>query len=107
MAFQRALWHSGLDYKQFCPTCKKTVIYTDEALDFRPWYPDGFVDCPNCKTHLRHNEKYAVNAPVEQSPNQASAPASNGASPELFCHNCGTKFENGHNFCPICGTKRG
>ena len=60
MAYKRAQWRSGLIYQQTCETCKTTIRYTDEKLDFRPWYADGFVYCPNCKTPLRHNEDYAV-----------------------------------------------
>ena len=61
MAFKRALWHSGLTYQQTCYHCRAVVRYTDYQLDFRPWYPDGFVYCPRCKGPLRHNElRYTV-----------------------------------------------
>lgn len=60
MAFQRALWHSGLTYKQTCSKCHTVIQYTDDQLDFRPWYADGFVYCPTCRSPLRHNEAYAV-----------------------------------------------
>ncbi len=91
MAYQRAQWHSGLTYVQVCETCKTSVRYTDKVLDYRPWYPDGYVDCPVCKNHLRHNEKYAIDGP---------------RFAEAYCTNCGTKFENDHRFCTICGNKR-
>ena len=68
MGYQRAGWHSGLTYHQECYECKTPVDYTDYQLGFRPWFADGFVYCPKCKTPLRHNEKYAVNAPEVKQP---------------------------------------
>ena len=62
MAFQRALWHSGLTYQQICCNCHTLVRYMDDKLDFRPWYPDGFVYCPKCRNPLRHSETFAINA---------------------------------------------
>ena len=38
MAFKRALWHSGLTYKLTCNKCQTVIQYTDDKLDFRPWY---------------------------------------------------------------------
>ena len=103
MAYQRAQWKSGLTYQQICDTCRKPVRYTDDLLDFRPWYPDGYVDCPVCKSHLRHNEKYAIDAPEVQEPVFAtSAPVLT----EKFCPQCGAAFEESHRFCSMCGTKR-
>lgn len=61
MAFKRAMWKSGLTYQQTCRSCGTTVQYMDDKLDFRPWYADGFVYCPVCRTPLRHNEQYAIN----------------------------------------------
>ena len=60
MAFKRALWTSGYNYRITCPYCRAVRIYTDRELDFRPWYPDGFVYCPRCRKPLRHNEIYAI-----------------------------------------------
>ena len=77
MAFKRALWHSGLTYQQTCYHCRALVRYTDYQLDFRPWYPDGFVYCPRCKGPLRHNELYAINpdgSPVYEQPVAQPAP---------------------------------
>jgi endogenous inhibitor of DNA gyrase (YacG/DUF329 family) len=88
MAYSRAQWRSGLTYQQICETCKTTVSYTDHKLDFRPWYADGFVDCPTCGSHLRHNENYAL--PVSGAPGVAApqqAPAGANVFP-LFCGNC-------------------
>ena len=51
--FKRAEWHSGLTYKQTCRDCGNVMIYTDEILDFRPWYADGFVYCSTGHTPLR------------------------------------------------------
>ena len=134
MAFQRALWHSGLTYKQTCPKCHTVIQYTDEQLDFRPWYADGFVYCATCRSPLRHNEAYAVDengnylrtttpgnvaapaapaAPVAAVPVAAAAPATS-ASPEApaaagavaYCKNCGRQYIVGDaNFCNGCGNK--
>ena len=134
MGFKRAEWHSGLTYQQTCETCKTVLQYTDYSLDFRPWYADGFVYCPKCKTPLRHNEKYALSneqpapapapvpAPVEEKPaytvtpsEQAGTapapveePAPAPAAPALaaFCTGCGYKYADSDRFCPMCGTKR-
>ena len=108
MGYQRANWNSGLTYQQTCEYCKHTFRYTDRILDFRPWYADGYVDCPNCKSHLRHNEKYALNAPKPQeieTPPQEVAPNPT-AQQRIYCTNCGNKFDEGANFCAYCGNKR-
>ena len=47
MAYKRAEWRSGLTYMATCDTCKTVMKYMDDKLDFRPWYADGFVYCPN------------------------------------------------------------
>ena len=104
MAFKRALWHSGLTYQQTCYHCRTTVVrYTDYNLDFRPWYPDGFVYCPNCRGPLRHNELYAIKedgTPVY--PPTAAAP---GAA---TCPQCGKAVNLGvDRFCSGCGHKLG
>lgn len=104
MGYQREQWHSGLTYCQTCETCKTVVQYTDFALDFRPWYADGFVDCPKCGNHLRHNEKFALgNAPTVVT--ETAAP-SEGVPSAPFCSNCGSKFADGDRFCSQCGAKR-
>ena len=83
MGYKRAEWHSGLTYQQTCENCKTIVQYTDYSLDFRPWYADGFVYCPRCRTPMRHNEQYAIDAapPAEPVkipvPNQAPAAPAN------------------------------
>lgn len=112
MAFKRALWHSGLTYQQTCYHCRELVRYDDYSLDFRPWYPDGFVYCPKCRGPLRHNELYAIKedgtpvysqpAPVAPAPNQPS-PA---AAATDKCPNCGKAVNLGSdNFCSGCGQK--
>ena len=132
MGFKRAEWHSGLTYQQTCETCKTVLQYTDYSLDFRPWYADGFVYCPKCKTPLRHNEKYALSneqpapaptpapeaekpaytvTPSEQAstaPAPVAEPAPAPAAPALaaFCTGCGYKYADSDRFCPMCGTKR-
>lgn len=126
MAFQRATWHSGLTYVQTCENCKTRVTYMDDKLDFRPWYADGFVYCPTCRNPMRHRETYAITAPnrsvdltnpEQQSaaaeaapaepvaPVEAAAPAA-PAGAAAFCSGCGRAFNEGENFCPICGKKR-
>ena len=94
--FKRANWHSGLTYRQVCSLCKTTIEYTDDKLDYRPWFADGFVYCPTCKKPLRHNEKFAIN--------EQPIPTNN--STYRFCGNCGFEFKEAGNFCPNCGTKR-
>ncbi len=119
MGYQRAQWHSGLTYQQLCETCKNLVRYTDEALDFRPWYPDGYVDCPVCKSHLRHNESYAIDVPnrpaaTPQENSATAAPQENSATAaptggnftDVFCAKCGNKYGENDRFCSKCGAKR-
>ena len=113
MAFKRAQWHSGLTYRQTCEECKTTIEYTDELLDFRPWYADGFVYCPKCNTPLRHNEMYAINNPnmkvvntvVDEVETVISDDATTGEAAK-FCSNCGNTFKENDRFCSQCGTKR-
>ena len=114
MGYQREKWHSGLTYRQICENCKSKVEYTDYSLDFRPWYADGFVDCPTCGSHLRHNEKYAMTETGETVEEEAKEIPTEDTRevPEekgfvaAFCHQCGNKFGEGHRFCFMCGTKR-
>ena len=129
MAFKRALWHSGLTYQQTCYHCRTLVRYTDYNLDFRPWYPDGFVYCPNCKGPLRHNEMFAINedgTPLQ--PQAAAVPQGAPVQPQAapvqpqgapvqpqtaptegtpgFCSNCGKPVVLGvDRFCSSCGNK--
>lgn len=111
MAFKRALWHSGLTYRQSCHSCRTIVTYTDYELDFRPWFADGFVYCPNCKTPLRHAETLAINPDGSPYYSAPQAPAAQAApeAPALdnrFCTNCGTPYTPGKDhFCSNCGTK--
>ena len=125
MGYKRAEWHSGLTYQQTCEECKTVLQYTDYSLDFRPWYADGFVYCPKCKTPLRHNENYALgneNKPkavstptpaVEEKPAYAVGLSEQSATPaapaglSAFCTNCGNRFGDNDRFCAQCGTKRG
>jgi len=102
MAFKRALWHSGYTYQQECRTCHTIIRYTDYNLDFRPWYPDGFVYCPHCKTPLRHNEDYAIDSPYVHNVRPSS-----GIDPKYaYCTQCGRKYTVGKdNFCASCGKK--
>lgn len=110
--FKRAEWHSGLTYQQTCRECNTVVQYTDEILDFRPWYADGFVYCPRCNTPLRHNEVYAIDGKekkpiiVEEKPVETPVPAAQPEALSAFCHQCGKKFFDGDRFCVSCGTKR-
>ncbi|MBQ4105226.1 MAG: hypothetical protein IJC86_02425 [Clostridia bacterium] len=130
MGYKRAEWHSGLTYKQLCKTCNTNVTYQDNALGFRPWYADGFVYCPNCKTPLRHNEDYAIDKPA--APREMTIPApttvetptqpaeeitqpvvedsqkavATADEAPVFCTQCGKKFSDVDIFCSGCGTKR-
>jgi predicted amidophosphoribosyltransferase len=121
MAFKRALWHSGLKYRQTCKTCNTLIEYDDTQLDFRPWYADGFVYCPKCKTPLRHSEGFAVDengnylsqvqtvsAPATPNYNQ-NAPANQGGEIDegiAYCPKCGKQYKVGDtNFCTNCGNK--
>ncbi len=112
MAFKRALWHSGLTYKNVCDNCGSIVKYKDDALDFRPWYPDGFVYCPKCKKPLRHNERLAVDAPKVEPETfvincqNISSSASNDTKLHRFCTSCGKQFNDKDVFCSACGSKR-
>ena len=108
MPFQRAFWHSGLTYQHICFMCDTVVQYTDYQLDFRPWFPDGFVYCPRCNTPLRHSEQLAINPPVvTPPPSVETPPSSEKASLPPFCSQCGKQFRDGDAFCSGCGTKRG
>ena len=101
--FKRAEWKSGLTYRQTCSKCKTIITYTDDILDFRPWYADGFIYCPNCQEVLRHSEGYAINSPAMS----YSAPGEGDiASSSAFCTQCGKKFAENDRFCSQCGTKR-
>jgi len=105
MAYKRALWHSGLTYQQTCYHCRRVVTYTDYNLNFRPWYPDGFVYCPNCKGPLRHNEMYAINGDGTPLYPQATAP-SNPRIVTSNCPRCGKSYVPGaDSFCSGCGQK--
>ena len=122
MAFQRALWHSGLTYRQTCPKCHTVIQYQDDKLDFRPWYADGFVYCATCRSPLRHNEAYAidadgnyVNTPPPTTPVAPAAPAAPAApvaaapiaeGSTAYCKNCGRPYVVGDaKFCNGCGNK--
>ncbi|MBR5059631.1 MAG: hypothetical protein IKX06_02540 [Clostridia bacterium] len=81
MAFKRALWSSGYTYKMRCPYCGTNNQYTDKALDFRMWYPNGFILCARCRKPLRHNEIFAVDKdgnPVFNSQAEADASVETG-----------------------------
>ena len=108
MAFKRAQWHSGLTYKQTCDECGTIVQYTDELLDFRPWFADGFVYCPKCKKPLRHRETYAIEGDkAEQEVQILTKPVDEKTpSGEGFCTQCGKQFRAGDCFCSGCGKKR-
>ena len=110
MAFKRALWHSGLTYETECPACRTRIRYTDYNLDFRPWFPDGFVLCPKCKKPLRHNEMLAINpdgtsnGPQVVSENTQHNPEMPKQEGKAFCSQCGKAYTPGEDkFCSGCG----
>ena len=105
MAYQRALWRSGLTYQQTCRTCNTTVTYMDNILDFRPWFPDGYVYCPTCKNPLRHHERYAINSAPAASVDLTGRTRTTGGS-SIFCTNCGNRFYEKDSFCGKCGSPR-
>ena len=97
--FKRANYSSGLTYKQTCKTCNTVVTYKDDRLDFRPWFPNGFVYCPTCQTPLRHNENLAIDSkePLQE---DLTNPAN------VYCKHCNNKLAEDAAFCPKCGTQR-
>ena len=109
MAYQRAMWHSGLTYKKICEGCRTVVKYTDYNLDFRPWFPDGFVYCPTCNKPLRHSEGNAVEGvrrPIEVDLTAGRNTTTHGATAN-FCNECGTRFTRPEEqFCSMCGARR-
>lgn len=104
MGFKRATWHSGLTYQVTCSGCNTVMRYTDNSLDFRPWFADGFVYCPGCKHPVRHSEHYAIDADGNYTnPLPVKPVAATGAG---YCTNCGKQFNLGDNFCSGCGAKK-
>ncbi len=133
MGFKRAEWKSGLTYEQTCKNCGVKITYMDDKLDFRPWFPDGFVYCPRCKTPLRHNENLAINRPEEVHismltpdapkeeinmvpeayalsgapiPPATTTPPTSKVPIPMFCRHCGKQFREDDRFCSGCGAKR-
>ena len=129
MAFKRALWTSGYTYRTTCPACGLPIEYTDRQLDFRPWYPNGFIYCMRCRKPLRHNEYFAVKpdgTPVYRSPAEAesavrigyyssmggpyanapynSAPYANPAYTNAPQTNVPVQGAGENPLCPNCGT---
>ena len=119
MAFKRALWHSGLTYKQTCPKCHTVIQYQDDKLDFRPWYADGFIYCATCRSPLRHSEAFAidangnyVNTTAPAAPVAPAAPAAPVAAAPIeagstaYCKNCGRPYIVGEaKYCNGCVNK--
>lgn len=130
MAFKRALWRSGYTYRRQCEYCGVDLYYQDSQLDFRPWYPDGFVYCPACRRPLRHNEIFATfpdGTPVYRTQQEADtaipvgyyqamgiAPPPSAATPvasappappeTVACPSCGRVCRKGYDrFCSGCG----
>ena len=43
-----------------CPKCHKNVIYDlGDVIQHRRW-PNGYFDCPYCKTHIGHNKENKI-----------------------------------------------
>lgn len=116
MIYQRENWHSGLTYQQVCGQCKNTIRYQDNKLDFRPWFPNGFVYCPICKKPLRHSEDYAIDGPrnthidITEKESEADTPLKDEpqtvSTRASFCVKCGKAFGADDNYCSGCGAKR-
>ena len=124
MAFKRALWTSGYTYLATCSNCGTQIQSTDRDLDYRAWYPNGFVYCPRCRTPVRHDEFFAVN-PDGTNVYATHADANRaveegylraiGAQPQqiqpiatnrMFCTSCGRPYVKGKDaFCSGCGKK--
>ncbi|MBQ4631515.1 MAG: zinc ribbon domain-containing protein [Clostridia bacterium] len=108
--FKRAEWRSGLTYQITCRNCGTVMTYMDNVLDFRPWFPDGFVYCSRCRTPLRHSERFAIDGPILTPPPPGSIPTPMGSAPvpgnAPFCSQCGNKFGDGARFCANCGAMR-
>lgn len=47
-------------FKAKCEYCYTVFTYYRSNLDYRPWYPHGFVYCPTCKKPLRHSNDLLV-----------------------------------------------
>lgn len=125
--YKRQLWSSGYEYHIRCPYCSTLSKYTDDQLEYRSWYPNGFVYCPKCRKPLQHNEIYAVNSdgtPVyfsqEEANNalrngylkvtganiEANEKTENGTADQGYCPDCGRTYIKGKDrFCPGCGKK--
>lgn len=43
------------DYVMTCEYCFCKFEYKRKNLGYRPWYPKGFVYCPQCQKPLRHD----------------------------------------------------
>ena len=43
-----------------CEYCLCEIDYEQEDLDFRPWYPKGFIYSPKCHKPLRHNPELNI-----------------------------------------------
>lgn len=129
MAFKRALWSSGYEYRAKCPYCTTYFSYNDKQLDFRPWYPNGYINCPRCRKPFRHNEIYAVKedgSPVYKTQGEANSAidigyyTATGLSPEqiqnssqphtpdqniIYCSKCGKAHNRSNSYCSACGNK--
>ena len=131
MSFKRQLWTSGYEYRVRCPQCGTYISYRDNQLQYRSWYPNGFIYCPRCNNPLRHHEAFAVNpdgTPVYKSIEEANQaiytgynramgitlPRTNAQSAAqqyqnnqtAYCPQCGKQYVKGTaHFCAGCGNK--
>ncbi len=49
-----------------CERCGLVFDYQSSDLGFRPWYPNGYTDCPRCDNNIRHNAQTNVFCPDER-----------------------------------------
>lgn len=94
-------------FRVTCEYCECKFVYNLSDLGYRPWYPHGFVYCPQCNKPLRHKLEYRINPDGKTCMEGSSyTPMRDPSSTphEKWVCSCGT--ENDGNFCTVCGKPR-